>query len=454
MIRVKNKDNARKRALEILIRLEMGDSNLDTLMQERLEGLSTLDRAFTMELVYGVLRWRLKIDWIIDLYSKINTRKLEYLVLGVLRLGIYQLLFLNRVPTHAAIDESTKLLKVPIGKEEKKAGFVNAILRKVDRERKGIIFPNIKNEPVKYLSVVYSHPEWIIERWLKRYGIKETIALCQSDNKVPPTTLRTNTLRTTREKLLESLRNDGVRAEITRFSPLGIEITESHGPSSLLPTSDLYIQDEASQLIPYLLNPRPGEVILDACASPGGKTTQIVQLMENRGMVYAMDVNPNRVRLIKEICKRLGAEIVSAVEGDATKDIVFKPKGGFDGILLDAPCTGLGVLGRNPDIRYKRKEEDIKRLSVLQLRMIQNLSRYLREGGRLIYSTCTLEPEENERVIEGFLKSHKGFIIEDAADFLPGNCKALTDENGFLRTFPPRDGMDGFFAARIKKLVQ
>ncbi len=454
MTRVKSKDNARKRALEVLIRLEMGDSNLDALMQEGLEGLSALDRAFTMELVYGVLRWRIKIDWIIDLYSKINTRKLEHLVLGVLRLGVYQLLFLNRVPTHAAIDESIKLLKVPAGKEEKKAGFVNAILRKVERERERVIFPNIKNDPVKYLSVVYSHPEWIIERWLKRYGIKEIIALCQSDNKVPPTTLRTNTLRTTRERLLESLRNDGVKAEITRFSPLGIEIIESKGPTSLLPTSDLYIQDEASQLIPYLLNPRPGEVILDACASPGGKTSQIVQLMENRGMVYAMDVNPNRVRLIEEVCKRLGAEIVSAIEGDATKDIVFKPEGGFDGILLDAPCTGLGVLGRNPDIRYKRKEEDIKRLSVLQLRMMENLSRYLREGGRLIYSTCTLEPEENERVIEVFLKNHKGFVVEDAADFLPGNCKVLTDEDGLLRTFPPRDGMDGFFAARVKKLPQ
>ncbi|MFQ5586748.1 MAG: 16S rRNA (cytosine(967)-C(5))-methyltransferase RsmB [Thermodesulfobacteriota bacterium] len=346
------------------------------------------------------------------------------------------------------MDESVKLLR---GADRRRGGFVNALLRGINDGGEGIIFPNLKESPARYLSVVHSHPEWLIKRWLKRYGTKETIALCQANNRRPPLTLRTNTLCITREQLLHNLLKNGIQAEPSRFSPLGITIKERPAvPLAAAP--EFYLQDEASQLVPCLLAPEPGEVILDACAAPGGKATELAQLMGNEGKVYAMDISPRKVQVIEGIAARLGATNVSAVRGDALKRIDFAPPDGFDAILIDAPCSGLGVVRRNPDIKYRKGEEDIGRLGRLQSTMMENLSTCLRDGGRIVYSTCSLEPEENEEVIEGFLVNHQEFVIERAADFLPETCRPLVDDDGLLRTLPQRDGMDGFFAARLRKL--
>ena len=395
-VRAKSGDG-RERALNLLIRFDAGGTSLDTLVEQEFKGLSTQERAFAMELVYGVLRWRIKIDWIIDLKARIKTKKMEHRVLNTVRLGVYQLLFLSKVPPHAVIDESVKLLS---SSDRRKGGFVNALLRGIDDGRKGIIFPNLKESPARYLSVVHSHPEWLIKRWLKRYGTSETIALCQANNRRPSPTLRTNTLCTTRERLLENLLNNGIQAEPSRFSPIGINIKERPAvPLGLAP--EFYLQDEASQLVPYLLAPEPGEVILDACAAPGGKATELAQLMGNKGKIYAMDISSQRLHVIEEIASRLGATIISAVRGDALKQIEFAPPGGFDAILIDAPCSGLGVVRRNPDIKHRKREEDIERLGRLQSAILENLAVSLRDGGRIVFSTCSLEPEENEEVIEG-----------------------------------------------------
>ncbi|MCP3678478.1 MAG: 16S rRNA (cytosine(967)-C(5))-methyltransferase RsmB, partial [Deltaproteobacteria bacterium] len=435
--------NGREGAWNLLIRFDAGDTRLDTLVEQEFKELSTQERAFAVELVYGVLRWRIKIDWIIDLKAKVKTKKMEHRVLNTVRLGVYQLLFLTKVPPHAIIDESVKLLG---SSDRRKRGFVNALLRGIDDGRDGVIFPNLKESPARYLSVVHSHPEWLIKRWFKRHGTKETIALCQANNRRPTLTLRTNTLCITREQLLEDLLNKGIQAEPSRYSPIGIEIQERPAvPLGLAP--EFYLQDEASQLVPYLLAPKPGEIILDACAAPGGKATELAQLMENKGKVYAMDISSQKVPVIEESASRLGAIIISAVRGDALKRIEFVPHGGFDAILIDAPCSGLGVVRRNPDIKYRKGEEDIERLRRLQSAIMENLASCLKDGGRIVYSTCSIEPEENEEVIDGFLTNHPEFVIEGAADFLPETCRPLVDSDGFLRTLPSRDSMDGFFAA-------
>ena len=439
--------SGREQALKLLVKFDAGDVGLDMLVEREFAGLSTRERAFAMELVYGVLRWRIKIDWIIDLKSTVKTKKMEHLVLNILRLGVYQLLFLTKVPSHAVIDESVGLLK---GGVSKKRGFVNAVLRTIDTDRETIYFPNLKTSPTRYLSIVHSHPEWLVERWLTRFGVRETIALCQVNNRRPPLTLRTNSLRLTREELAENLGADGIGTEACAYAPLALEVKER--PSTPLPPSpDYYIQDEASQIVPYLLDPTPGEVVLDVCAAPGGKATAIAQLMENEGEVFALDISPVKVGVIKTIAKRLGTTIVTPLPGDGLKKIDCVPSGGFDAILIDAPCSGLGVIRRNPDIRYRKTSADLERLAALQSALLDNCAAYLKDGGRLVYSTCSYEPEENEEVVKAFLRKHRDFIIEDGTAFLPEPCAALVESDGFLRTFPHRHGMDGFFGARLRK---
>ncbi|MBI5286507.1 MAG: 16S rRNA (cytosine(967)-C(5))-methyltransferase RsmB [Deltaproteobacteria bacterium] len=437
--------NPRKIALDILKRVEAGSAYPDILLDKWFKKveLSTQDRAFTTSLVYGTLRWKGRIDWVIDQFSRVKTKKLEHKILLALRLGVYQLLFTDKVPPSAAVDESVKLVK-PLGKE--KGNFVNAILRRVDRERANISFPELGKDPILHISIFWSHPAWMVKRWVGRYGVEETIRLCQSNNEIPPQVLRVNTLKVTRDELLERLRKEGLEVRPTRFSPDGIEIVEGHLPTSY------YIQDEASQLISYLVDPRPCEVIVDACAAPGGKATHLAQLMKNNGVIYAMDIYPARVNIIKETCKRLDTTIVKPVVGNATKGLTFAPKDGFDAILADAPCSGLGVLRRNPDIKWKRKEGDIKRLSQLQKDILSNLAGYVKKGGRIVYSACTLELEENEEVVNDFLERHKDFVVEDAGQLLPNQCHGIVDKKA-LRTFPPRDGMDGFFAVRLKRCL-
>ena len=454
--------SARGVALEILTRVEAGGAYADILLDRELKGLGEADRALATELVYGVLRWQIKIDWIIDCFSKIKTKKLEHRVLCALRMGVYQLLFLTRIPPQAAVSETVELVK-PGG--FRKAGFVNAVLRMVDSARSAISFPLLKREPVRYVSVVFSHPQWLVERWIRRYGIKEAIELCQANLRVPPVTIRTNTLALTRDELLKELEAEGIESEKTRYSPAGIEITV--GQRGRLGTKDrrFYIQDEASQLVPLLLSPEPGESVLDACAAPGGKSIHIAQIMENRGVVYAMDKHASRLRLVDKLAKRFGVDIIRTFQADAA-GLALQPAlsglpaelrqgtvpgEGFDAVLVDAPCSGLGVIRRTPEIKLRRKEGDLEGLSSTQKRLLDNLSKYVRTGGRLVYSVCTFEPEETDEVVDWFLKGHGEFHVEDASMYLPPECRALVDGNGYFRSYPHLHGLDGFFAVRMKR---
>jgi 16S rRNA (cytosine967-C5)-methyltransferase len=447
------KKTPRAICLDILNRVEEADLHPDRLLTDsfkRYRHFTSLDRAFLTELTYGVIRWREKLDWIIRHFSKIPFERIELQTLNILRLGLYQILFLSRTPSSAAVNESVELSKRIRGKGG--AGFVNAVLRSSIRRKEEIRYPNIGGDLALHISVVQSHPLWLVQRWLREMGVEETLKICKCNNQISSLTLRTNTLKICREDLIRELEEKELKPLSTAFSEEGI-LLQDPPPTSELPfmKEGLYIiQDEASQLVTSILDPKPGERILDACAAPGGKTTHMAQKMENQGEIYALDLNKGRLDLIEEVCQRLGVKIVKTTKGDAVKSLPIPQGVKFDRILADVPCSGFGTLRKNPDLKWRREEKDTQRLSVLQFSILSNLSAYVKQGGVLVYSTCTVFHEENEDVVEKFLGGHSEFKIDRIDKVLPEKWRSLI-QDGYLKTFPPKDKMDGFFVARLRK---
>jgi 16S rRNA (cytosine967-C5)-methyltransferase len=357
------------------------------------------------------------------------------------------------------VNESVELAKRFRGKGG--AGFVNAVLRSSIRQKNEIRYPEINEDPPLCISVVQSQPLWLAERWVKEMGVEETLKICTFNNQISPLTLRTNTLKSHRKDLIEKLKQKEFSPFPTTYSEEGI-VLKNPPPTSELPfiKEGFYIiQDEASQLVTSILGPKPGERILDACAAPGSKTTHIAQKMENQGEIYALDLNKGKIDLIEETCQRLGIGIVKTIKGDAVK-ILPVPRGmKFDRILADVPCSGFGTLRRNPDLKWRRGEKEIRRLSEFQSSILRNLSVYVKEGGVLIYSTCTVFHEENEDVVKKFLDEHPEFQLDRMDDvasafIADGKSEEFHSfiQNRFFKTFPPKNNMDGFFVARLIKL--
>ena len=435
-------DKAREKALEILRRTEDGVFAGVLLEQSRPE-FNALDNAFILELVYGTLRNRALLDWVLNRLSERPVKKTDPWTRNILRLGVYQILFLDKVPAHAAVNTSTELAKRLGGKQ----GYVNGLLRNVQRSRDTFAYPDT-GDPGERLSILTSHPEWLVRRWVKRFGEQRAETLLRANNGQAPLTARTNSLKTSREELTASLRATGAETRETAYSPLGIDILSSPG----LPTLPAFreglfmVQDEAAQLISLMLTPQPGDVVLDACAAPGGKAAHLAEMMLDEGVIIALDNDPKRIPMIRENMQRMGISIVSPLAGTAAR---YKEKT-FNRILIDAPCSGLGVLRRHPDARWHKSENTLKRHQALQRRILENCSRLLRPGGALVYATCTTEPEENEDVISWFLATGgREFVIDDPRPFLPPQAARLVDENGFFRSFPGEPAMDGFFGARL-----
>jgi 16S rRNA (cytosine967-C5)-methyltransferase len=440
-------------SLDLLNRVEETDRHPDDLLSDsfkRYRHLTSLDRAFLTELTYGVLRWRGRLDWIIRHFANIPLEKIELAVLNTLRLGLYQIFFLTKTPASAAVNESVELAKRIRGKGG--GGFVNAILRSAIRQKETIPYPDERQDPALHVAITQSHPVWLIQRWIEELGIKETLKICVANNRIPALTLRTNTLKIRREELIEKLTEKGFISAPTLFSGDGILLKDG-SPTSELPflKEGLFvIQDEASQLITYILDPKPGERVLDACAAPGGKTIHIAQKMENRGEIYAFDLRQEKLRQIEDGCKRQGIKIVTAMVGDAVSHLAVPEGTKFDRVLADVPCSGFGTLRRNPDLKWRREKEDLKRLSQLQRSILNNVSGYVREGGVLVYSTCTVFHEENEDVVEAFLSENRAFKLESLVEVLPEKWHVFVKKN-YFKTFPPPDELDGFFAARVSK---
>jgi len=307
----------------------------------------------------------------------------------------------------------------------------------------------VEGTPEEVLAVEQAFPFWAVTKLCESWGKNETRAFCQVSNRIAPLTLRVNTLKTDHPKLMDRLRREGLSVSPTSFSPDGV-LLEDAPPVSKIPLleSGYYqIQDEAAQLIAYLVDPQPGERILDACAAPGAKTTHLAQLMANQGKIYALDIDGARLRLLRESCRRMGVTNVTVLRRDATRPVVLPEGKEFDAILMDVPCTGWGTIRRNPDIKWRTEHEDIARLSSLQRRILDNLAGLLRKGGRMVYSTCTVYEEENENVVDGFLEERGDFSLDQRKFSLLH--ETLFDQRGFFRTLPHRHSMDGFFAARL-----
>lgn len=404
--------------------------------------------------MYGVLRWRGKLDWVIGQFSKTPFEKIESEIVTILRIGLYQILFLTRTPVSAAVNESVELAKKTRGKGG--GGFVNAILRSVLRQREEIPYPDEMEDPALHISVQQSHPLWLVRRWIAEFGVEETSTVCATYQQVAPLVLRTNTLKISRENLISKLIQRGLNPAATSYSDEG-SVLRDPPPVSDLPffNEGFYvIQDEASQLVTAILDPRPGEIILDACAAPGGKTTHIAQRMKNEGKIYGLDLTVEKLKWIEEGCQRLGVTIVHRVRGDASRALPIPEGTGFDRILADVPCSGFGTLRRNPDLKWRKGEEDIRRLVELQSSILKNCSGYLRNGGTLVYSTCTIFREENEDIVEKFLDEHPEFRLDPMERILPQHLHPFVS-GGYFKTFPPKGGpkgeMDGFFAAGLIK---
>ena len=448
------KKSPRAVCLDILNRTEEADRLPDKLLTDsfkKYRHLSSLDRAFLTELTYGVLRRQKTLDWVLSRFSKVPLEKIESTLLNILRIGLYQILFLTRTPVSAAVNESVEMAKIIRGQGG--AGFVNGVLRSVVRQKEEIVFPKMEDDPALHLSVGQSYPLWLVQRWVKEVGVAEALKLCISNNQIAPLTLRTNTLKMAREHLIRRLIEKGLTPRPTTHSEEGV-ILDNSPPTSDLPLlreGNYVIQDEASQMVISILDPKPGERILDACAAPGGKTTHVAQRMDNKGEMLAVDLTQEKLRLIKELCQTLGVKIVRTVKGDASRPMPALENQTFDRILADVPCSGFGTLRRNPDLKWRKGEEDIRRLSVIQASILGNLSQYLNKGGILVYSTCTIFREENEDVVEAFLKNHVNFELDDLTRFVSETNRQFV-QNGYFKTFPQGNGMDGFFVARLRKI--
>ena len=438
----------RELALEILLRLERKEPDVSKILAEYRQQLKPVDKSLLTELVYGVLRWRGRLDWIIRQFT--SGKKLERKVSNILRLGVYQLLFLDKIPPYAAINETVELAKP----HRMRRNFVNAVLRQIQRERENIKYPDAAENPIFYLSTVLSYPEWLVEKWMKRYGFDWTSAFCEASNQVAPLSIRTNTLRLDRESLAARLKGEGVSVEYSEIVPEGLRLLE-HPP---LTTLEAYkqglfqVQDESAMLVAHLLDPKPGERILDVCAAPGGKTTHIAQLMKNRGEILALDISAGKLALVAENCQRLGIKMVKTVKADArgiSSSTVGKES--FDRVLVDAPCSAFGTLRRHPDVRWRKTPEQIHALSELQFDILKNASNYVKQGGTLVYSTCTTEPEENEEVVSKFLSEFPPFQLESgAANSVLSKIANLISNEGYIRSYPHLHNIDGSFAVLMR----
>jgi 16S rRNA (cytosine967-C5)-methyltransferase len=437
--------HARYQALHILVRVEQDRAFADIALEHALERakLDPRDAALCTEIVYGTLRWRRHLDWRLAPHLNRPLSKLDPWVRALLRLTAYQLLFLDRVPRWAAVDEAVSLARLKARKPGP-AEFVNAVLRALTRATAPPLLPSA---PAEALGTRLSFPDWIAARWIARYGAGEAEALMAAMNDRPPVTIRANTLRISREALAARLREEELaETRPTPLAPEGLFVERGQvGRWAAFTQGWCTIQDEASMLIARLLAPRPGELVADACAAPGTKATHLAELMANRGKIIAMDPQAARLKLVGKAASRLGIGIIEAHAGSVSA-LAGRWKGRCDRVLVDAPCSNLGVLRRNPDVKWKRTEEDLGRLRERQGGILSAAASLVKPGGRLVYATCSLEPEENEEVVAPLLAPDGGWRVAAASDF-----PVAPDATGFVRCLPHVHGTDGFTAVLLER---
>jgi 16S rRNA (cytosine967-C5)-methyltransferase len=436
---------ARRVAFDILLRVEDG-AYASVLLATREQALSVLDRSLCHELVMGVLRWQLWLDKLIEYYSNRKVGELDLAVRIILRLGLYQLRFLSRVPPSAAVNESVKL--VNFARLRSASGLVNAVLRRATREPD--VDPASKiDDPTDRIAVATSHPSWLIERWIKAIGRDEAQAFAQSNNKPAPTAFRVIRNRAKESEVIDQLQQAGaelipsaITAGAWRISGAGSLLAE------LVAEGQVYVQDEASQLVAAVLQSQPNQLVLDLCAAPGGKTTQIADSIRDSGAIVASDLHEHRLRTVIQTAKEHRLSNIHCVALDGLLPLPWA-ENAFDRVLVDAPCSGTGTLRRNPEIRWRITPADIQDLSERQRRLLFNAAGAVKPGGRLVYSTCSVEIDENEDVRKAFLENNTAFRPAE----LPVN-PALKTSVSTARTWPHRHGTDGFFICAFERKSQ
>ncbi len=454
-------DIARETALKILYKIdeEKAYSNivLNSEIKKQKEKLQRKDIGLISEIVYGVTTWRITLDEIIEKYSKIKLKKISKWILNILRMSIYQIIFLDKIPKSAAVNEGVNLAKKYGNRGS--IGFTNAVLRKVDKKDYTELFEEKDN--IKRISITTSMPEWIILE-LKKEGvsIEKIEEICKNSNIRPSISVRINNLKINKQELKEKLQEKGIKTEDGILNDFLI-LNNIKDIENLEEFTQGYftVQDEVAGLTALVLNPQPGENVLDACSSPGGKTTYLAELMKNQGNIVATDIHEHRTKLVENAAKRLGINIIKTSVQDAT---IFneKYKEKFDKILLDVPCLGIGVLKRKPDIKWQKEQKDVDEISKIQYKILENCSKYLKENGEIVYSTCSIFKKENERIIEKFIKNNSEFQIEKFDFEKNSQLKNEKNANLFFQNYIKNckylevyqnEKTDGFFICKMTK---
>ncbi len=442
---------ARVAAYHALRAIASGRTDLPSALEDSRERLTDdRDKGLAADIVAGTLRRQRTLDHLIAHFTHKPLARLDSEIVVILRLSLYQLLHLDRVPASAVVDDAVDLTRA--ARKPSASGFVNAVLRATLRQRQTLPVParpeDLSDRPavLAYLGITHSHPEWLVSRWLDRYGFDATERWVQFNNETPQLTLRANRLATTRERLALALADGGIDTEPTQYAPDGLVV---RGGNSLrhVDRGVFLIQDEASQLVSLTVGAQPGERILDLCASPGGKTTAMASDMANIGSIIACDVRAKRVQLLRETVRSCGALCVDVVH--IAPDGALPFRGAFDRVLVDAPCSGLGTIRRDPDIRWRRIETDLPALAATQVQLLLRVVDAVAPGGRLVYATCSSEPEENDEVVAAFLAEREDYRIRDLRREATSIPAPLLDARGFLRTLPFEHQLDAFFAAAL-----
>jgi len=437
--------SAREIALRVLIEYP-GRAKPDELLERYLRDFDPerRERALATHIVSGTIKWRRKLDYIIRRLSH-KGRVVSPVALNVLRMSLYQLMFLDRVPDYSATSEGVNLVKKYEDRFE--ARYVNAILRRFLRERDLLRFPDLKKDPVRHIATVWSHPPWLIRRYLKRYSVEDTIRLAEANNRIPDVGLRVNLLRTSLEDLRPLLIDDGAEIVSERFAGLPHVYVRGLTPieeTRVYRDGLIQVQDAASTLVASMLAPEPESRIVDLCSAPGGKVTHLYEMVGGRATVVASDVSFKRLLKVRSNAQRLGHSGMLLAVSDARQP----GYGDCDFVLVDAPCTGLGVLARRWDLRWSKRERDIERMAALQVEMLSAAIDVARRGGIVVYSTCSIEPEENENVVEKVLSQRKDVRLSDISQLVPAE---VVYKYGMILTLPHVHGVDGMFAARLER---
>ncbi len=451
------KKTAREVALEVLTKVDKENSysNLQLNQSLKNEELSRMDINFTTEILYGTIQHLNTIDWIMQPFLKMKLQKLEPWVRNLLRLSIYQIWYLDKVPTHAIVNEAVNIAKKKGHKGI--SGMVNGVLRNILRNKETIRIPEDLPENEK-ISLEHSHPLWLVNRLVKDYGVDEAREICKVNNLAPYHSVRINPLKTTREEIMEQFAKElGNQAEITP-SPLSSQGIRIKGGGNLALTNwykegFISIQDESSMLVAQVVDAKPGSMVLDAAAAPGGKTTHIAELMQDNGTIIASDLHKHKIKLIEDQQKRLGLHIIQTIHSDARR-LKNELPAHFDRILLDVPCSGLGVIRRKPDLKWSKKEQDILDLTRVQKEILQDVSFLLKPGGILVYSTCTMAIEENEAMVKDFVQKNPDFQLDtNLSSYLPELVNKKIDASaGMIQILPHHFQTDGFFISRLIRI--